>query len=373
MHIGVMGRSVRPGATGVGRFAANNIRSLAEILPKGNLTVFLTQDAPSLWNENVREVRAPYPIPNEYVRVIWEQTAVPRQVRELGIDLYHSPNYILPLRRLSCPSVVTVHDLSFRNLELHRLRSHLYLSMMTSFAVRKAHAVIADSMQTRRRIEDVYPHTVGRVEVIYGGVSPGIRPPTQEVYDRFCKRHNLEHPIILFVGTLEPRKNLPRVVQAFESAMKQTGLSHNLVLLGPKGWKTRQLRETIERSPLRSRILQPGYAYDEELSCWYTAADLLAYPSLDEGFGLPIVEAMALGTPVVTSDRSCMPEVVGDAAITVDPYDVVSISNGIVELLINDELRQELKRVGLERSSKFTWEDAAQRHVQLFERVLSEV
>jgi glycosyltransferase involved in cell wall biosynthesis len=130
---------------------------------------------------------------------------------------------------------------------------------------------------------------------------------------------------------------------------------------------------TIKQSPLHDRILQPGYAYDEELSCWYKAADLLLYPSLDEGFGLPIVEAMALGTPVITSNRSCMPEVVGDAAIMVDPYNVSSISNAIVELLRNDELAEKLRQDGLRRARKFTWEEAARRHLQLFERVLSKV
>jgi glycosyltransferase involved in cell wall biosynthesis len=174
------------------------------------------------------------------------------------------------------------------------------------------------------------------------------------------------------VGTLEPRKNLPRVVRAYEKSMQQTGLPHTLVLLGPEGWKTGELMRTIEESPLRDRIMRPGYAYDQELSFWYTMADILVYPSLDEGFGLPIVEAMSLGTPVVTSNRSCMPEVVGDAAVTVDPLSVESITEGMVTLLTDGERYEEIRQAGLGRARDFTWEEAARRHLRLFEQVLSE-
>lgn len=373
MHIAIMGRSVRPGATGVGRFAANITRSMAKEMNGGRLTVFLTQEAPQgLWNGSVREIRAPWPTPNEYARVVWEQLVVPRQVRQLGIDLYHSPNYILPLADLPCPSVVTVHDLSILRMELHRLRSHLYLSFMTKAALRRAKAVIADSEHTRRELESTFPRSAGRIEVIYGGLSPGLNHPPPAALGRFKASLEIDRPVILYVGTLEPRKNLTRLVKAFELAVERWQLPHALALVGPDGWRMESLKQAIAASPLKERILRPGYADDRALSCWYATADLLAYPSLEEGFGLPVVEAMALGTPVVTSNVSALPEVVGDAALTVDPLDVEGLAAALAEVLTRPSLAEELRSRGMARARRFTWEEAGRRHLNLFRRILAE-
>lgn len=371
MHVGIMGRSVRPGATGVGRFAENIIRSLAETLPRGELTVFLTQDAPPFGHENVREIRAPWPTPNEYARMLWEHLVVPRQVRAQRIEVYHSPNYILPLGDLGCPMLVTVHDLSFRHVALHRIRSHLYLSLMTNSAVRRARSIIADSEHSRREIEQAYPRTHGRVQVIYGGLAPGLKNLSSQEIERFRTERGLDRPVILYVGTLEPRKNLARLVHAYEQAVEKHQLPHDLVLLGPPGWRMDSLQRTIRQSPLRPRIRLPGYAYDGELSAWYSIADLMAYPSLDEGFGLPVLEAMALGTPVVTSNISALPEVVGEAALQVDPYDTETIATAIGKILTRPELADRLRRAGRLQAGQFTWAAAAQKHVEAYARALN--
>jgi glycosyltransferase involved in cell wall biosynthesis len=296
---------------------------------------------------------------------------VPGQAIKLGVDLYHSPNYILPLRDLGCPSIVTVHDLSFRRLALHRLQSHLYLSIMTGLALRQARAVVAVSQYTKRMIEASYPSVLGRVEAIYGGVTPTLSQPSAEEVRDFRQSESLEIPYVLFVGTLEPRKNLVRLVHAFEMAIQQTNLPHQLILLGPKGWKTRSLDHAIANSPYRSRIKCPGYATDESLSCWYASADLFIYPSIEEGFGLPVLEAMSLGVPVITSNRSSLPELAGDAAITVDPYDVEGLSQAIVEALTDLDLSQTLRAAGKQRANQFRWEDTARKHLRLYERVFS--
>src|SRR5262245_38369961 len=141
MRVGFMGRSIRPGATGVGRFARNLLDALADELPESSLAAFLTRDGAS-FGGRLREVRAPLPTPTEYARAFWEQTLVPAQVAALGLDLYHSPNYILPFA-LHGPAVVTVHDLAYLSSRLHRLRSHVYLSVLTWFALRRAQAIVA--------------------------------------------------------------------------------------------------------------------------------------------------------------------------------------------------------------------------------------
>jgi len=371
MHIAIMGRSVRPGATGVGRYAANLIRALGEVGGEIRLTAFLTQDAPRLWDGGVEEVRAPWPTPNEYARALWEQLIVPRQAEAIGADLYHSPNYILPLRRLKCPTVVTVHDLFFRQPSISRWKSMFYLSAMTTFAMRRSDGVIAVSEYTRRSVEARYPQVSKRIEVVYAGADPALQLPAHDELSDFRRRKGLTRPYILFVGTLEPRKNLPRLVQAYDQAMQQTGLPHALVLLGPRGWKTRALWRAIRGSALRDRILLPGFVGDEELACWYAGADLFVYPSLQEGFGLPVLEAMKLGTPVVTSSRTALPEVVGDAAVTVDPEDAEGLTGAIRCVLEDADLSEKLRLAGRRRASGFSWQSAAKQHIDFYERVLS--
>src|SRR5579875_1969032 len=225
LRVAVMGRSIRPCPSGVGRHAANLVSSLAEILPARSLSVFLTRDAPRIRNQNVREIRAPFPTPNEYARAFWEQTIVPAQVMALGVDVYHSPNYILPAA-LTRPAVVTIHDLTFLRPSLHRLTSHLYLSVLTSLAVRRSNAIIAVSAWTRDAIIRRYPEAAGRVEVIYQGLDPGFRRPAPETITFFQARLGAIVPYVLFVGTLEPRKNIVRLVAAFEQMVSETDLPH---------------------------------------------------------------------------------------------------------------------------------------------------
>jgi glycosyltransferase involved in cell wall biosynthesis len=358
MRVGFMARSVRPGATGVGRYAANLVASLAEVMPPHSLAVFLTRDAPRRWQAPMREIRAPFPTPNEYARAFWEQTVVPATVTALGLDVYHSPNYILPLG-LTCPAVVTIHDLTFRQRAVHRMTSHLYLSVMTGLALRQAAAIVAVSDHTRRAIERQYPRTAGRVGVIYEGVDPALEPPSPAALAEFRERLGLTRPYVLFVGSQEPRKNLPRLVRAFERAMAETGLPHRLVLVGPRGWKTDPLETAIATSPLRDRIDRVGYVPDSDLACWYAAADLFVYPSLDEGFGLPPLEAMACGAPVLTSNVSALPEVVGDAALTVDPRDTAALATAMERALTEPTLADRLREAGPRRAHQFSWLDTA--------------
>lgn len=369
MRVGFMARSVRPGATGVGRYAANLVRSLADVLPSRSLAVFLTRDAPLGWSGDVHEVRAPFATPNEYMRAFWEQTVVPRQTASLGLDVYHSPNYILPLA-VPCRTVVTIHDLCYLQRSVHRLRSHLYLSTLTALALRRADSIVAVSEHTRRAVEARYPHTAGRVEVVYEAVDPALQPPSRAQLDDFRRRVGLVTPYLLFVGTREPRKNLVRLVHAFERAMQANTLPHQLILVGPRGWKIDGLDDAVAASPLRDRIRMVGYVPDADLACWYAAADLFIYPSLEEGFGLPPLEAMACGTPVVTSNCSALPEVVGDAALTIDPTDVRLLAEAITHVLTGAGVADALRHAGLARARRFSWSDAADRYRVIYERTM---
>ena len=359
-----MGRSLRGRFSGVVRYTDGLVRALAPRLQQ-DLAVFVTQSADGLDGVCVRRMRAPFPTPNEYARAFWEQAVVPIDVARLNPDVYHSPNYILPLA-LRCPSVVTVHDLAFLDPTVHRLRSHLYLTVLTRQAVAKATRIICVSGYTRDRLAATYPATGDRIRVIGEGVDGRFSRQSAEAVQRFRTRFGLEAPYILFVGVLEPRKNLDRLVAAFEIAMRRSGRDDLLVLAGARGWKDESVLRSIDASPVRDRIRLLGYVPEDELAAAYSGAEIFVYPSLHEGFGLPPLEAMACGAPVLTSSTTSLPEVVGDAALCVDPIDVEAIASSIERLLTDAALRERLVRAGSRRVAEFRWDRVAEKTLAVY-------
>ncbi len=367
-----MARSLRPPLTGIGRYTLNVARGLSRLLSPGSLTLFVTRDAASLDGVSCARVSAPLPTPHELLRGLWEQTLVPLDVRRRGIELYHSPSYSLPLS-LPCPSVVTIHDLAFLDARFHKLRMRFYLRILTQLSLRRADHVIAVSQYTREQLEARCPHVSGRISVVYPGLDPLFSsPPSEAAVREFRQGVGQARPYILFVGAIEPRKNIPRLIRAYELAIAETGLPDDLVLCGPLAWRYGPAVRAWRESPLRDRIRHTGYVPAEQLPLWYAGADLLLYPSLCEGFGFPPLEAMASGTPVVTSDCSSLPEVVADAAITVPPTSVEAIAEAIRDVLTKRDLADDLRAQGLQRALKFTWGEAAAKTLEIYRQLVSE-
>lgn len=364
-----MGRSIRPRLTGVGRHVLNLVQSVARARPADPLTVFLTQDAPASTEPNIVEVRAPVPTPNEYARAAWEQTLVPWQASRRKIELYHSPNYILPLA-LRVPAVVTIHDVTYLDRALHKWTSHHYLKFFTAAALKQAKAVVAVSDYTRRQVERFYPATAGRVHVIYQGYDESFRPQAESDVQTFLQQQHIDHPFVLYVGTIEPRKNLVRLIEAFELALREGELPHHLYLVGSWGWKAGPVGEALQRVMATGRVHVTGYVTNEELALYYAAADVVAYPSIEEGFGLPAAEAMASGAAVITSNRSSLPEVVGDAAVMVAPYSVPELAGAILRVVTDSALRERLRAGGPAQAAHFSWKRSAEQHLALYEAVL---
>ena len=296
-------------------------------------------------------------------RVVWEQLIQPRILRRIGANLVHGPVFVGPLAA-PCPLVITIHDLSFiRFPRLFRPANRLYLKTMTRLSARRARRLIAVSRHTARESAQLLGIPQERISVVYHGVDPAFRPlPTEQVV-AFRERRNLPQCFVLFVGTLEPRKNLIRLVEAF--ARIRNGDS-KLILVGGKGWLYDDLFATVDELGLCDRVLLPGYVPNEELPLWYNAATAFAYPSLYEGFGMPVTEAQACGTPVLASNTTSLPEAAGDAALLVDPLEPEAIAAGLDRLLGDRLLREQLRDRGLAHARTFTWSRTARETVEVY-------
>jgi len=317
-------------------------------------------------------VPARLPTSRPPVRILWEQTFLPLELARRRVDLLHAMAFVTPVLA-PVPSVVTVYDLSFALFpESFRPFNRWYLTTMTRRSVRKARAVIAISQNTANDLHRLWGVPRDRIHLAYCGVDDIFRPMPASEVAAFREARALPARYILFVGTLEPRKNVVRLLEAY-ALLKRQGISHKLVVAGGKGWMYEPIFEAVERLGLGSDVLFPGFVPRQELPLWYNGADVFVYPSLYEGFGLGPLEAMACGTPVVVSDRASLPEVVGDAGVTVSPDDAPALAEAMGAILSDAALATRLRERGLRRAGEFTWERTAQATVRAYESVMSEM
>lgn len=303
------------------------------------------------------------------VRIFWEQVVQPIEVQRAGIDVLHSLAFVKPFL-CPCPSVVTIYDLSFlRFPQSFKPLNRLYLSTFTRWSAARAERIITISRCTKQDVCRFLNVPDDKVDVIFCGVEDTFHPRAQDEVDAFRVREGLPERMILCVSSLEPRKNLGRLLRAFAQARGQLATGHKLVLAGAPGWGFQPIFDLVEQLGLGEDVLFPGFIPQDELPLWYSAADLFVYPSLYEGFGLPPLEAMACGVPVIVSNSSSLPEVVGEAGILVDPYDVDALAAAIVRVLRNRVLAEAMREAGLARARQFTWERAAKAIVQVYEGI----
>jgi glycosyltransferase involved in cell wall biosynthesis len=349
-------------SAGVHQYILHLLRHLGQVDDGIRLTALVGEKArePAV---GLDVIRARRDTTNPSSRVMWEQLIQPRVLRRIEADLVHAPVFVGPLIA-PCPVVTTIHDLSFIRLpHLFRPANRLYLTIMTRFSARRARRLIAVSQHAASESARLLGVSPEKVTVVYHGVDPSFRPlPADEVAD-FRERRGLPERFLLFVGTLEPRKNLVRLIEAF-ARMDEGRVK--LVLAGGKGWLYDDLFARVEELGLEHRVLFPGYVPNEELPLWYNAATVFVYPSLYEGFGMPVTEAQACGTPVVTSNVSSLPEAAGEAARLVDPRDVEAIASGLRQVSDDDVLRQELREQGLAHARTFTWSRTARETIQVY-------
>nr|MBC7244955.1 glycosyltransferase family 4 protein [Chloroflexota bacterium] len=367
-HLLAQGEGYR--SAGVSRYIYNLLMHIAREDPEGDYTVFLNNRcALSL---SYRQKRSSLPTYRPWVRIFWEQFLQPFELLAEDIALLHSPVNVQPLI-LPCQGVVTVTDLSFMVFpESFRAPQRFYQRFFTQLSVHRASHLIAISASTAQDLHRFFDVPATKITVIFPGVDSAYHPiQDASVLNNFRHRCNLPERFILFVGTLEPRKNLLTLLKAYAHFKQQTKTNYKLVLAGSVGWLCQPLFTAVEELGLQNEVLFPGFIPEDDLPLWYNTADVFVYPSLYEGFGLPPLEAMACGTPVIVSNASSLPEVVGNAALLVDPHNPDEWANALSLLCNNAQLRFDLASRGPEQAQQFSWSRMARETIQIYRAVLA--
>jgi glycosyltransferase involved in cell wall biosynthesis len=270
------------------------------------------------------------------------------------------------------PAVVTIHDLAPISFpQTFRRHNRVYLTWANLVTARRAQHILAVSEFTKNELVRLLSVPPEKITVTHNACDARFHPPASPSIDAFRARHGLPERFILFVGTLEPRKNLPTLLEAYARIASRTDVP--LIIGGGKGWLYDAVFARLEALGLRDRVHFPGFLASEELPLWYAAATVFVFPSRWEGFGIPPLEAMACGTPVVTSNSSSLPEVVGDAGLMVGPDDIDGMGEAILRVLDDAELRAELRERGLRQAQRFSWHISAERTLRVYEQVLNGV
>jgi glycosyltransferase involved in cell wall biosynthesis len=356
---------------GIGTYIRNLLRHLARLDRDSEFVLLCRpEDAPALASlgPNFRPIveRAP-----NYS--IAEQLRVPVVLQRERVTLFHAPHYVLP-PLVRCRSVVTIHDcihLMFPQYLPNRI-ALAYARTSIRLAARRATRVLTVSESSKRDILRFVDTEPEKIDVIYNAYDErfGVEPREEDVV-RVRERFQLHDEFVLYVGNVKPHKNLERLIEAFDRVRKR-GLDHlKLVIIGDEISKYTSLRRAVHKHQLHKYVRFLGYVPEETLAVMYRLAGVFVFPSLYEGFGLPPLEAMASGTPVVTSNVSSLPEVAGDAALLVDPYDPESIAGGIERVLTDEQLRRDLRRKGVARAKQFSWEQSVGRVREIYEQVSS--
>ncbi len=365
MRIGIEAeRANLPNPTGVERYAAELIRNLAKLDSKNEYILYF-RSKPQRWfsqlPKNFSYKVMPFP-------KFWTQIRISLEMMMHPVDVLLIPASALPLWHPK-NSVVTVHDIAFELFAgIYTGFMNYYQKWAARYAVRNSAKVISVSQATKEDVVRVYKADPDKITVTHLGLDDTFKPRTYEEVQKVLDKYGLVYQkYILFVGTLQPRKNIIKLVEAYEKLKNENRIEEKLIVVGAKGWLWEPIAEKIRRAGFDGAVRHLDYVDQEDLPFLYSGAKLLTLPALYEGFGLPPLEAMASGVPVVVSNVSSLPEVSGDASVLVDPNSVNSIAEGLLEVLTNSNLRQQMIDRGLARAKHFTWENTAKKTLEVLE------
>jgi glycosyltransferase involved in cell wall biosynthesis len=363
MHIAVNAHLLSPVGgyrqAGVSRYIEQLLRRLLPAAPEDRWTVYVAPGAASrvAVAPNVRVRPSRLPTTNPLARIFWEQFVAPAALLRDPPAVLFCPLNVVPFAA-RCPTVVCVHDLAFIRFPEQRGQARRrYLTALTRLSVRRAAHVVTVSEWTRREVIDLLGVAPDRVTTTPNGGDERLGPLDPAAVTEFRRARSLPDQFLLFLSTLEPRKNIETLLRAYARRRDEIGMP--LVIAGGKGWFYEPIFRLAEELHLGDAVRFPGFVPGEELGLWYNAATAFVYPSLYEGFGLPPLEAMQCGTPVITSTAASLPEVAGDAALLVEPTDVDSLAAALARVASDPGLRDDLRARGLRQARQFSWERSA--------------
>jgi glycosyltransferase involved in cell wall biosynthesis len=355
---------------GIGNYVINLLIGLQKIDHLNDYYIFTGPDTRFLFEinaQNFHVITLPFKHDPRWLMrpayLLWQNSLILTYLKHYHINVLHIPN-LVPLLIRYIPTVVTIPDLA----EYHAIRYSVlrqsYRKALPHVIAHNASRIITISESAKKDITSITGINPDRVDVTY--LASVITEPVLARTDLTQQYHQLGEPYILYVGNTLPHKNIKRLIEAYALLVQHHAIPHRLILVGSQNETSSQLQEWIKELSVEGRVIPIGYVPDRDLPSIYQRASLFAYPSLYEGFGLPVLEAMSCGTPVITSNISSLPEVAGNAAILVDPYNVEEIATSILRVLQDNQLCHELSSKGKEQASKFTWEECAQQTLNTY-------
>jgi glycosyltransferase involved in cell wall biosynthesis len=375
MKIGISTPVIQRGRSGVGQYVLALVRALQSEATRHEFTLFvLEEDGPlfAFARSTMRIVTVPEKFRPPLRNISWHQSILPRLVRQLGLDVLHVPSYRRMLWPRPCALVATIHDLApFRLPEKYDWARMMYGRVIVRRLAHRQDHIIAVSQMTADDIHRFFHVSRARVTVVPNGLDHARFNQGGAVGDRLeiARRHGVQGPFFLYVSRLEhPAKNHVRLIEAFTAFKTRTPSPWNLVLLGSNWQGAEAIHQAVRQSPFARDIHCPGFAPAEDLPAWYRAAGAAVYPSLFEGFGLPPLEAMACGCPVLASNIPAIAEVCGTAAALADPLDVEDLHRQLARMAADDARRDELRRLGLVQARRFDWNIAAAATMDVYAR-----
>ncbi|MCB8925245.1 MAG: glycosyltransferase family 4 protein [Ardenticatenaceae bacterium] len=376
MRIGIDVTAALTQGGGIGRYTRELVQALAAVDAQNSYQLFsakppATLPVPEPLPQTKNFVHKPAPLDERWLYRLWYRLRLPLPVQWVTgqIDLFHSPDFVLPPVNGRIPTLLTVHDLSFVHYpHVFPERLVTYLNQVVPWSIGRATHILADSDATRQDLLNIWQVPPEKVTVLYSGVHERFEPVEDGALITAVrhKYHLQDWPYILSVGTLQPRKNYQMLIRAF--ALLADKVPHHLVISGGKGWLYDEMLAEVERQGLTGRVHFIGFVDDADLPTLYSEADLFVFPSLYEGFGLPLLEAMGCGTAVLTSNSSSLPEVAGTAARQLPPTDEAAWTENMLALLTDIELRDKLVLAGLTQAKQFSWQTAAQQLLKIYQQ-----
>lgn len=374
MRIGIDYTAALKQSGGIGRYTRGLITTLAQLDRANHYCLLAAADAPPTGWQTFQVYpnfsHKTYPLSERWLTIAWHRFYLPLPVEWFAgpLDLFHSPNFILPPTRRA-KTLLTVHDLSFIRHPQGAVESlRKWLNQVVPSSLARADHILADSESTKRDLVDIFSLSPADITVVSAGVEERFRPVTDPVLCAVVREryHLPSEKFILGLGTLEPRKNFTGLIAAFsQSPVRET---HHLVIAGGKGWLYDDIFTAAQASPVAGQIHFTGFVADDDLPTLYSLADIFAFPSHYEGFGIPVIEAMACGIPVVCANNSCLPEIAGYAALQISATDTPALANALSCLATDPALRQHAVEEGFRQARKFSWQAAAERLLSVYQR-----